>query len=290
MGEPAGRERLMNVEVAYRHCEQLTSAQARNFSYGIRLLDPPRRRALSAVYALARRIDDIGDGGDPAERKLEQLAEVRDDVKLLPGDGSDPVLVAIADAASRFAIPLEAFDELIQGCEWDCRGAGYATFDDLVSYCRLVAGSIGRLSLGVFGSSEPERASALADQLGVALQLTNILRDIREDREQMGRVYLPIEDLERFGAERDASGPPEAVVGVILLLASRARRYYAEGLGLLPLLDRRGRACTAAMAGIYRRLLQAIERRPESVLSARLSIPVTEKAWVAALAIAGRTP
>ena len=280
----------MSVEDAYRHCEELTSTQARNFSYGIRLLDPPRRRALSAVYALARRIDDIGNGPAFPEQKLEQLAEVRDEVKLLPGDGSDPVLVAIADVASRFAIPLEAFDELIQGCEWDCRGTGYATFEDLVSYCRLVAGSIGRLSLGVFGSSAPERAPRVADQLGVALQLTNILRDIREDREQMGRVYLPVEDLERFGAGTDASGPPDAVVGVILLMASRARRYYAEGLELLLLLDRRSRACTAAMAGIYRRLLGAIERRPESVLAGRLSLPTAEKAWVAALAIAGRTP
>ncbi|MDA8391229.1 MAG: squalene/phytoene synthase family protein [Actinomycetota bacterium] len=280
----------MNSEEAYRYCEQLTASQARNFSYGIRLLDPVRRRALSAVYALARRIDDIGDGPGSSESKLERLAKVRQDLKLLPGDGSDPVLVAIADSASRFAIPLEAFDELIQGCEWDCHGSGYDTFDDLVTYCRLVAGSIGRLSLGVFGAAAGERAPRLADQLGVALQLTNILRDIREDREQMGRVYLPARDLERFGAEPDATGPPDAVVGVILLVASRARSFYTEGLGLLSLLDWRSRACTAAMAGIYRRLLGSIERRPESVLSERVSLSRAEKAWVAALAIAGRAP
>ena len=203
----------MDVLAAYRHCEEITWSQARNFSYGIRLLPPPKRRALSAVYAFARRIDDIGDGELPAEQKLAALEQARASVDLLTGGGSarlgpdpddpalraDPVLVALADAGHRFPIPLQAFGELIDGCEADVRGTSYPTFEDLRHYCRCVAGSIGRLSLGVFGTPDVAMAEPLADALGVALQLTNILRDIREDY-RSGRVYLPAEDFDRFGA------------------------------------------------------------------------------------------
>src|SRR6266568_1276916 len=192
----------VEVRAAYQHCEQITKTQARNFSYGIRLLPADKRRALSAVYAFARRVDDIGDGTLPAADKLAALAVARADVTALSEqDGEisgDPVLVALADAARRFAIPLGAFGELIDGCEADVRGTRYATFGELHHYCRCVAGSIGRLSLGVFGCEDTAIAAPLADSLGIALQLTNILRDIREDFGD-GRVYLPAEDLERFG-------------------------------------------------------------------------------------------
>ena len=168
------------VRAAYEHCEQVTRTQARNFSYGIRLLPPGKRRALSAVYAFARRVDDIGDGTLPAADKL----------------------AALADAARRHPIPLGAFAELVDGCEADVRGTSYATFGELEHYCRCVAGSIGRLSLGVFGSRDLGTAEPLADALGIALQLTNILRDIREDAER-SRIYLPAEDLGRFGVTED---------------------------------------------------------------------------------------
>ena len=198
----------MDVPMAYRHCEEITWSQARNFSYGIRLLPPAKRRALAAVYAFARRIDDIGDGTlDPAD-KLTALADARASVMALArGDGApgDPVLVALADAGRRFPVPLEAFGELIDGCEADVRGTSYPTFDDLRNYCRCVAGSIGRLSLGVFGTRDVAAAAPLADALGVALQLTNILRDIREDYRD-GRVYLPAEDFKRFGTELRPNG------------------------------------------------------------------------------------
>ena len=182
------------VGVAYQHCERVTKAQARNFSYGIRLLPADKRRALSAVYAFARRVDDIGDGSLPAADKLTALAAARAGLTGLSGPDSgakDPVLIALADAARRFEIPLGAFGELI-----DVRGTRYATFGELEHYCRCVAGSIGRLSLGVFGCEDVSVAAPLADALGVALQLTNILRDIREDFGN-GRVYLPAEDLRR---------------------------------------------------------------------------------------------
>jgi phytoene synthase len=264
----------MDTRAAYRHCEEITWSQARNFAYGIRLLPPAKRQALAAVYAFARRIDDIGDGDLPASAKLSALADARASVTALsarrelpgetglpggnggppgensppegngqPGENSSPggngqpgengqpgkngqprdgglprqngrppagdlVLVALADAANRFDIPLAAFGELIDGCEADVRGTTYRTFDDLLHYCRCVAGSIGRLSLGVFGTADVATAAPLADALGVALQLTNILRDIREDY-LGGRIYLPAEDFERFGCSlgNGALGP-----------------------------------------------------------------------------------
>ncbi len=283
-----------DVEAAYRQCETITRQQAKNFAYGIALLPGPKRRALSAVYAYARRIDDIGDGTLPVPEKVAALAAERTSITAL-AEGSaadaaasgDPVLIALRDAADRFPVPLLAFGELIEGCEADVRGVSYATFADLEHYCRCVAGSIGRLSLGVFGCADPAVASPLADDLGVALQLTNILRDIREDLGN-GRVYLPAEDLARFGCTLT---PPATIEGpmaeLIRFEADRARRWYATGLRLLPLLDRRSAACTGAMAGIYRRLLEHIARRPEQALAARMSLPGREKALIAAAALAG---
>ena len=263
------------LELAYGRCEEITRREARNFSYGIRLLPTPKRQAMSALYAFARRIDDIGDGAEAPEAKLAALAATRADIKALAlGEAppEDDVLVALADAMARYPIPPEALEELVSGCELDCRGARYERFADLVVYCRCVAGSIGRLSLAVFGSDAPE-APRLADVLGIGLQLTNILRDVVEDRDVMGRVYLPAEDLARFGCEPDACGPPAALVDVVRFEAGRARAHYQEGLQLLELLDRRSRACVAAMAGIYRRLLGRIERDPLAVLDHRVGLP-----------------
>jgi 15-cis-phytoene synthase len=285
-----------DVRAAYEHCEQVTRTQARNFSYGIRLLPPGKREALSAVYAFARRVDDIGDGTLPAADKLAALADARSAVAALERDGAraaagDPVLVALADAARRHPIPLGAFAELIDGCEADVRGTSYATFGELEHYCRCVAGSIGRLSLGVFGSRDPDAAEPLADALGVALQLTNILRDIREDLIN-GRVYLPAEDLERFGAvlrpdRADALAGEHGLQDVVRFEARRAFGWYATGLRLLPLLDRRSAACTGAMSGIYLRLLKQIAAAPAAALRQRQSLPGRQKAMVAARALAG---
>jgi phytoene synthase len=296
----------MDVAAAYRHCEEITWSQARNFSYGIRLLPSAKRRALAAVYAFARRIDDIGDGTLPAADKLAALAEARASITALAGSQgaslggpgaeaaaglSDPVLVALADAGRRFPVPLEAFGELIDGCEADVRGTSYVTFDDLRNYCRCVAGSIGRLSLGVFGTRDLATAAPLADALGVALQLTNILRDIREDYRD-GRIYLPEEDFKRFGAELrpDGSGWPATdpkLVDLVVFEAERARDWYSRGLRLMPMLDRRSAACTGAMAGIYFRLLENIAAAPELVLQRRVSLSAGQKAVVAARSLAG---
>ncbi|HEX4059502.1 MAG TPA: presqualene diphosphate synthase HpnD [Streptosporangiaceae bacterium] len=281
----------MDVTTAYRHCEELTSSQARNFSYGIRLLPPPKRRALSAVYAFARRIDDIGDGTMAAPDKLTALAQAREAVQALAGArpaSDDPVLVALDDASRRFPIPVDAFAEIVDGCVADVQGVSYHTFDDLLYYCRCVAGSVGRLSLGVFGADDQAKAAPLADALGVALQLTNILRDIREDYEN-GRVYLPAEDLGRFGCELNGSGPQpsQPLAKLVGFEAERARTWYATGLQLLPMLDRRSAASAGAMAGIYRRLLERIAAAPADVLKGRLSLSTGEKITVAVRSLAG---
>ncbi|WP_433074875.1 presqualene diphosphate synthase HpnD [Dactylosporangium sp. CA-052675] len=283
-----------SLAAAYRHCEEITRREARNFSYGIRLLPRDRRRALSAVYATARRIDDIGDGSLPPDERLGRLDEVRDALHRLPETaGHDPVLLALHDAARRLPIPLPAFDELIDGCAADVRGTTYATMDDLLWYCRCVAGSVGRLSLGVFGTGAPPRAAAFADALGIALQLTNILRDLREDQ-LAGRVYLPKDDLDRFGCNLEPDGdgfadPPDRFAALVRFEAERAERWYETGLRLLPMLDARSAACTAAMAGIYRRLLARIAEDPLAVTRTRLSLSSGAKAMVAARALALRS-
>ncbi|WP_161200263.1 presqualene diphosphate synthase HpnD [Streptomyces sp. SID1328] len=287
------------VLAAYRYCETVTGQQARNFAYGIRLLPTPERRAMSALYAFSRRVDDIGDGELPGAVKVERL----EDTRALLGrvragaveeDDTDPVAVALAHASGAFPIPLGGLDELIDGVQMDVRGATYETWDDLKVYCRCVAGAIGRLSLGVFGT-EPgargvERAPEYADTLGLALQLTNILRDVREDA-QGGRTYLPADDLAKFGCSAGFAGPtpPEGsdFAGLVHFEVRRARALFAEGYRLLPMLDRRSGACVAAMAGIYRRLLDRIERDPEAVLRGRVSLPGREKAYVAVRGLSG---
>jgi 15-cis-phytoene synthase len=285
----------VDLTEAYRECERITWTQARNFAYGIRLLPAGKRRGLAVIYAFARRIDDIGDGtlpGQaptmPAEEKIAALEEARRAVlDLSDPDPNDPVLFALADVGRNFPVPMAAFGELIDGCVADVRGTSYQTFEDLLHYCRCVAGSIGRLSLGIFGTrGNPEVASRLADSLGVALQLTNIMRDIREDY-QNGRVYLPAEDLAKFDIDLAAPNPPQ-FDRLVEFEAERARDWYATGWRLLPMLDRRSAACTGAMAGIYRRLLERIAGQPAAVLQSRVSLSGKEKAMVAVKALAGR--
>ncbi|MEV5265984.1 presqualene diphosphate synthase HpnD [Streptomyces werraensis] len=287
------------VLAAYSYCETVTGQQARNFAYGIRLLPTPKRRAMSALYAFSRRVDDIGDGPLPEDVKVSRLEDTRALLtRIREGavdeDDTDPVAVALSHAATHFPIPLGGLDELIDGVQMDLRGETYETWDDLKVYCRCVAGAIGRLSLGVFGT-EPgargvERASEYADTLGLALQLTNILRDVREDAEN-GRTYLPADDLAKFGCSDGFAGPtpPQGsdFAGLMHFEARRARALFAEGYRLLPLLDRRSGACVAAMAGIYRRLLERIERDPEAVLRGRVSLPGREKAYVAVRGLSG---
>ena len=278
----------MDLDEAYRECERITWTQARNFAYGIRLLPAHKRRGLAVIYAFARRIDDIGDGTMPPEDKIAALEGARLALgDLAAASAEDPVLLALADVQQSFPVPIQAFGELIDGCIADVRGTSYGTFEDLLHYCRCVAGSIGRLSLGIYGTSgDAELAARLADSLGVALQLTNILRDVREDY-QNGRVYLPSEDLAKFDVALDAPSQSQ-FSRLVEFEVERARDWYATGLGLLPMLDWRSAACTGAMAGIYRRLLERIAAQPAEVLRGRMSLSTGQKAVVAVKALAGR--
>nr|WP_251069453.1 presqualene diphosphate synthase HpnD [Streptomyces sp. ISL-96] len=287
------------VLAAYSYCEAVTGQQARNFAYGIRLLPTDKRNAMSALYAFSRRVDDIGDGVlEPGVKqvRLEETRALLDRIRagIVDDDDTDPVAVALSDTARRFPLPLEGLDELIDGVLMDVRGETYETWDDLKVYCRCVAGAIGRLSLGVFGTAagarSTERAAEYADTLGLALQLTNILRDVREDAGN-GRTYLPADDLAKFGCSAGFQGAttPEGsdFTGLVHFEVRRARALFAEGYRLLPLLDRRSGACVAAMAGIYRRLLDRIERDPGAVLRGRVSLPGREKAYVAVRGLSG---
>jgi phytoene synthase len=276
---------MTSVELAYDRCRRIARESGSSFYAGMRLLPLERRNALFAIYALSRQIDDVADGPLSADEKLAELARIRTALSRLD-EATDPVLVAIADAGRRFPVPLEAFGELLDGAELDAAEAQYQRFADLERYCRCVAGSIGRLSLGVFDCSDREAGAPLADDLGVALQIGNILRDIGEDA-TIGRVYVPREDLERFGCEwagGEYTGPLELVIA---FEAERGLGRLRHGLGLVPLLDRRSASCVLAMAGKYRRLLERIAAEPSLVLRGRLSLRSWEKGIVLARSLAG---
>lgn len=287
------------VAAAYRYCEAVTGTQARNFAYGIRLLPAGKRQAMSALYAFSRRVDDIGDGplDIPAKvARLEETRELLDRIRAgeIGEDATDPVAVALSHAACVYPLPLGGLDELLDGVLMDVHGTTYGTWEDLKVYCRCVAGAIGRLSLGVFGTlpgaRDAERAPEYADTLGLALQLTNILRDVREDADN-GRTYLPAEDLEKFsctaGFRGDTAPPGSDFPGLVHHEVRRARALFEQGYRLLPMLDRRSGACVAAMAGIYHRLLDRIAADPHAVLRRRVSLPGRQKAYVAVRGLSG---
>lgn len=276
----------IELDCAYRECEQITRREAANFYYGIRLLPRFKRQAMCAIYAFARRVDDIGDDGEldrPAQ--LEQLGLER--MRLAgTADGrdeaGDPVITALGHATQHYRLPVDALELLIEGVELDVLGSEYESFDELVRYCRCVAGSVGRLCLAVFtDGSASDEAYRLADDLGVAMQLTNILRDVVEDRER-GRTYIPAEDRERFGCPDLASAGEPEVAALIRFEAERAAQWFDRGMRLVELLDARSASCVQAMTGIYRRILDRILDDPIQVMRGRISLSPLEKTWVAA--------
>ncbi len=246
----------MKVEEAYREVEQLTRARARNFAYGIMVLPKAKRRAIAAIYAFAREVDDIADGDDAPESKRARLEDLH---RLLDGPPGDAAMwVALADARGRFPISTQALHDFVDGGLMDLDGDRYATFDELRDYCAHVAGAVGIACIGVYGADQPQRAEAL----GIALQLINVMRDVSEDW-RLGRVYLPQDELASFGvSERDiAEGRlTSAWQALMAYQAARARGYLAEGLNLLDHLDRRSAACVGTFAGLYRATLERIEK------------------------------
>jgi phytoene synthase len=249
---------MTTVEEAYADVERLTRARARNFAYGIMLLPKWKRRAIAAIYAFAREVDDVAD--DPAlgdgqkRRRLEELRGGLDD-----GAAAGAMFVALGDARRRYPIPDSALHDLVDGGLQDTEQSRYATFADLHGYCRRVAGAVGVACVAVYGGGDTERA----ETLGVALQLINILRDVAEDW-TLGRVYLPQDELAEFGvSETDISAGRCSAEWRALMTrqAARAREHLADGRTLLPQLDRRSAACVAAFANLYEATLDRIEER-----------------------------
>lgn len=249
----------MKVDDAYRQVSRITRREARNFAWGIAVLPRPKRRAVAALYAFARRVDDIADDPElPVAERRRRLEGCRADLDALPRvPADDPVLVALADAGGRYPIPQAALGDLVAGGLMDSEKSRYASWEELREYCRCVAGAVGLACVAVYGPSDEALARPRAETLGLALQQINIMRDVAEDW-RLGRVYLPQDELERFGVtEADiASGRVTPAWDALMEhQGRRAEELLREGLELLPLLDRRSALCVRAFAGIYRGLL-----------------------------------
>jgi 15-cis-phytoene synthase len=244
----------VTVAEAYAEVERITRRRARNFAYGIMLLPKPKRQAIAAIYAFAREVDDVADGELPLEAKRAALERLRRGLEEPP---SGAMWVALADARGRYPIPNHALSALVDGGLQDLTTTRYATFEQLEGYCKLVAGAVGVACLPVYGSDDFDRA----ETLGIALQLINILRDVREDWE-LGRVYLPLDELASYGvseADLALGVATEAWRAFAAFHAARCRAYLAEGLRLLPQLDRRSALCVGTFAELYRETLARIE-------------------------------
>ncbi len=270
-----------SLEDSYRHCQQIARARAKNFYYSFLLLDKPRRLAMCAIYAFMRQCDDLSDNPTADKKKVrESIALWRLELdRALGGDvASAPIWPAFHDTVLRYGIPHRFFHEMIDGITSDLEPRRVQTFDELYRYCYQVASVVGLTVIHIFGFTSV-RALLLAEKCGVAFQLTNILRDVREDAE-LDRVYLPVEDLNAFGVapEQLLSGREnEAFRRLMRREADRASAYYLESATLLDLIEPRSRRSLWALREIYMRLLAKIEREHFGVLSKRISIPTWSK-------------
>ncbi|PYU33027.1 MAG: phytoene/squalene synthase family protein [Acidobacteria bacterium] len=278
------------IERSYEYCRGVARNAASNFYYAFYMLPRPKRDALCAIYAFMRLVDDASDSLQPApgptgESALKRAAlsrwRVLVDECVAGKTNGHAILPAFADAIRRYRIPSRFFHDLISGAEMDLLETRYATFEALQEYCYRVAGTVGLTCLHVFGFQDPH-ALELAERLGIAFQLTNILRDIRADL-ALGRVYIPAEDLTRFGCsvaelERGAVTPP--VRELLQFQAERAWRFYREGARLIGKVDADSRAALWALVRIYSSLLARIEERDFDVFSARVRLNTSEKARI----------
>lgn len=265
-------------------CAAVTRAAAANFYAGFRCLPAEQRDSIHALYTFARQVDDAVDAADGDARAV--LGWHRDRLRrAVAGRPDDAAATALARAVRRHAIPAAELEALVDGVEQDLTTVTYATWEELAAYCRLVASTIGRMCVRTFGFADL-RALERADELGMALQLTNILRDVREDA-GLGRVYLPLEDLERFGvaaADLAAGRPGPGWEGLVHFEADRARALYAGGLRVCDDIPLRAAACVRTMAGIYSALLDRIDADPGIPLRGRLRLSTGRKLAVAARA------
>ena len=284
------------LERAYAECRAISRREAKNFYYAFVALPAPRRNAICAIYAFMRQADDLADDESiPREERREQLDAWISAWRGIArgGEPGNAVFLAVRDATERYKIPLDLLDELVAGVtmdlDHDTSGAPdtYTTFDDLYRYCYLVASVVGLVCIRIFGYTDP-RAEKLAEETGIAFQLTNILRDVSEDAAR-NRVYLPLDELAAHGVSLDAllhrapGAPPTANERALLAsMAARAEKYYASAQELLPLIDRESRPALRVLVRIYRALLGRIERADYDVFTRRASVPTVQKVGILA--------
>ena len=276
------------LATAYDHCARIVRSSGSSFAAAFWMLPAERRRALHAVYAFCRLADDIADDPEVREDRNLLIARWRDELSAAYlGKSEHPVGIALGDAVHRFRLPQEIFFELLHGVESDLRGETIERFDDLRLYCYRVASTVGLLVVRLLGCRSPA-AYAYAETLGIAVQLTNVLRDVGADASD-GRIYLPREDLERFGVTKEsvlAREPSEELRLLLAFEAERARIHFERATQLLPAEDRRRLRAAQAMGAIYRTLLGELHRRGFPCLEApiRLSKPrrlaIAAGAWL----------
>ena len=272
---------------SYSYCEHLARREAANFYHAFRILPRAQRQAMCALYAFLRLTDDLSDAPGPAEAKRGPLADWRRRLDAaLAGRYSHRLHAALHDAVQAHGIPGEYLDAVLDGVEMDLEPVEYATFTDLYRYCYRVASAVGLACIHVWGFAD-HRAKAYAESAGIGFQLTNILRDLGEDAAR-GRVYLPHEDLERFGyapARLGRGEQDERFQALMRFQVERARGYYDAAQPLATLLAPPGRAVFLVMARTYRGLLDAIERRGYDVFSRRVRLSTGHKLWLVARAL-----
>lgn len=282
---------VSGLEAAYEECQSITRREAKNFYYAFLTLPTQRRRAICVAYAFCRHCDDSVDGEGSVETKLARLVAIRGDLeKTYACTATAPVFLAMTDVAQRYEIPQEYFQDIISGVESDLVKNRYQDFQELRQYCYQVASVVGLICLQIFGYQDP-RAKDHAIDLGLAMQLTNIARDVQEDL-GMDRVYLPQDEMARFGyTEKDlqAGIVNESFTNLMRFQAQRAKEYFNSGFQLLPYLSFRSRACPAVMGQLYRKVLERIESADYDVLHHRVSLSKPQKIRVMAQTWLGST-
>ncbi|MGA2137332.1 MAG: presqualene diphosphate synthase HpnD [Verrucomicrobiia bacterium] len=273
----------VSLEESYAVCERIARRTGKNFYYSFLVMPREKRAAMCAIYAFMRRSDDIADSAVNPAVALEGLRLWRAQVAAALNGGAvdDPILPALADTVRRYRIPLRHFHELLDGTEMDQTTTRYATFDELYRYCYRVASAVGLVVLPVFGYKD-EAALVPAEACGIAFQLTNILRDVKEDA-QMGRIYLPLEDLRRFGVSEDDIMDSRATPQFLELMkfeAARARDFYDKARPLLKMIDADSRGTLAVMITIYGGILRKIEESNFAVFDRRIRLSTVEKLWI----------
>jgi phytoene synthase len=280
---------VTDLEASYAHCRAVAKSRAKNFYYSFVLLDADRKNAMCAVYAFMRYCDDLSDEPGATRAAMDRWRAALDDA-LAGRPDSNPCWPGFLDTVSSFAIPHRYFYEMIEGVASDLEPRPIQTFDELYTYCYRVASVVGLTTIHIFGFTSPE-ALPLAEKCGIAFQLTNILRDVREDAD-LGRMYLPAEDLERFGVSVEdlkAARKSEQFGALMEFEIERARRYYRESAPLLGLVQPAARASMWALIAIYSSLLDRIAQSYYDVLRRRISLSPAEKALIVVRAACGWT-